>query len=178
VSSTPTQSQDISIADLRGEVRGEVIEPEDRSYDEARQVFFKGFDRRPLAIVKVAGAEDVARVVSAARAGGLELAVRSGSHSRGGYGTTDGGIVIDLAGMKALEIDTNDGTAWVETGINAAEYTLATGEHGLVTGLGDAGSVGLGGITLAGGVGQPYGRRPRLLRAPARPRRQPPLTSR
>ncbi|HKH40265.1 MAG TPA: FAD-binding oxidoreductase [Solirubrobacterales bacterium] len=153
MSSTPPQTQDISIADLRGEVRGEVIGPEDPSYDEARQVFFKGFDRRPLAIVRVAGAEDVARVVSAAREDGLELAVRSGSHSRGGYGTTDGGIVIDLSGMKALEIDTNDGTAWVETGINAGEYTLATGKHGLVTGLGDAGTVGLGGITLAGGVG-------------------------
>jgi FAD/FMN-containing dehydrogenase len=153
VSSTPPQTRDLSIADLRGEVRGKVTGPESTSYDEARQVFFKGFDRRPLAIVQAAGADDVARVVSAVREGGLELAVRSGSHSRGGYGTTDGGVVIDLSGMKALEIDTNDGTAWVETGINAGEYTLATGEHGLVTGLGDTGSVGIGGITLAGGVG-------------------------
>ena len=102
---------------------------------------------------QVAGAEDVARVVSLARDAGLELAVRSGGHSRAGYGTSDGGIVIDLSAMKALEIDADAKTASVQTGITAGEYTVATGEHGLVTGLGDAGSVGIGGITLAGGVG-------------------------
>jgi hypothetical protein len=70
VSSTPPQTRDLSIADLRGEVRGKVTGPESTSYDEARQVFFKGFDRRPLAIVQAAGADDVARVVSGcARAG-------------------------------------------------------------------------------------------------------------
>ena len=55
--------------------------------------------------------------------------------------------------MKALDIDADAKTAWVETGITAGEYTNATGEHGLVTGFGDAGSVGIGGITLAGGIG-------------------------
>ena len=84
---------------------------------------------------------------------GLELAVRSGGHSRAGYGTSEGGIVIDLSAMKALDIDADAKTAWVETGITAGEYTIATGEQGRVTGLGDTGSVGIGGITLAGGVG-------------------------
>jgi FAD/FMN-containing dehydrogenase len=153
VPSTPPQTNAIDIADLRAELRGEVIEPEDPSYDEAREVFFTGFDRRPLAIARVAGADDVARVVTAARESGIELAVKSGSHSRAGYGTTEGGIVIDLSAMKGLEIDANDRTAWVETGNTAGEYTRATGEHGLATGLGDTGSVGIGGITLAGGIG-------------------------
>ena len=153
MSTTPQQSQGISVAALRAELDGEVIGPQDPSYDDARQVFLKGLDRRPLAIARVAGADDVARVVSAAREAGVELAVRSGSHSLGGYGTSDGGIVLDLSAMKAVEIDPDDRTAWVETGITAGEYTLATGEHGLATGLGDTGSVGIGGITLAGGVG-------------------------
>ncbi|HEY3192833.1 MAG TPA: FAD-binding oxidoreductase [Solirubrobacterales bacterium] len=144
---------DETLSELRGMLAGEVIAPEDSGYDEARQVFFKGFDRRPAAIARVAGVDDVSRVVSLARDRGLELAVRSGGHSRAGHGTTDGGVVIDLSGMKALDIDADGKTAWVETGITAGEYTVATGERGRVTGLGDAGSVGIGGITLAGGVG-------------------------
>jgi FAD/FMN-containing dehydrogenase len=92
-------------------------------------------------------------VFSFAREAGLELAVRSGGHSSAGHGTTDSGIVIDLSRMKGLEVDEDRRTAWVETGITAGEYTATLGEGGLATGLGDTGSVGLGGITLAGGIG-------------------------
>jgi FAD/FMN-containing dehydrogenase len=150
---TPEQAQQIPTDDLRSELEGELISPDDAAYEDARQVFFKGIDRRPLAVARVAGARDVARVVTAARDTGLELAIRSGGHSRAGYGTTDGGLVIDLSPMKRLQIDPDAKTAWVETGLTAAEFTNATGEHGLVTGLGDSGSVGIGGITLAGGLG-------------------------
>ena len=145
--------QDIRIDDLRAQLDGELIGSDEPSYDEARQVFFKGVDKRPLAVARVAGAPDVAAVVSAAREGGLELAVRSGGHSRPGYGTVDGGLVIDLSGMDGVEVDADDGTAWVEAGATAGRYTLATAEKGRVTGLGDTGSVGVGGITLAGGIG-------------------------
>ena len=150
--STP-QSQNISIPDLRSELKGEVIGPDDAGYDETRQVFFKGFDRRPAAVVRVAGADDIARVVTRTREGGLELAVRSGGHHRAGYGTSEGGMVIDLSGMRALDIDADAKTAWVETGSTAGEYTNAVGERGRVTGLGDTGTVGIGGITLGGGIG-------------------------
>jgi FAD/FMN-containing dehydrogenase len=153
VSSKPQQSQDISISDLRSDLNGEVIGPDDAAYDEARQVFFKGVDRRPAAVARVADAHDVARVVTFARGSGLELAVRSGGHSRGGYGTSEGGIVIDLSGMRAIEIDADGKTAWVETGSTAGEYTNVVGERGRATGLGDTGTVGIGGITLAGGIG-------------------------
>ena len=152
MSSTP-QSQHISIADLRSDLNGEVIGPDDAAYDEARQVFFKGVDRRPAAVARVAGADDVARVISFARDNGVELAVRSGGHSRAGYGTSEGGVVIDLSGMRALDIAPDLKTAWVETGMTAGEYTEAVGEQGRATGLGDTGSVGIGGITLAGGIG-------------------------
>jgi FAD/FMN-containing dehydrogenase len=153
VASTPQRAQELPIDELRSQLSGELITPEDVPYDEARRVFFTGVDRRPLAIARVGDAEDVARTVTIARDSGLELAVRSGGHSRAGYGTSDGGIVIDLSGMKSLEIDADGRTVWVQTGLTAGEYTTATGEHGLVTGLGDAASVGIGGITLAGGVG-------------------------
>jgi FAD/FMN-containing dehydrogenase len=92
-------------------------------------------------------------VVNAAREGGIELAVRSGGHSRPGYGTVDDGLVIDLSGMDGVEIDADQRTAWVQTGATAGRYMLATAEKGRVTGLGDTGSVGVGGITLAGGIG-------------------------
>src|SRR5688572_8950328 len=134
-------------------LRGRVIEPGHPDYDEARTVFNAAVDRRPAAIVKVANADDVARVIAHARERGLELAVRSGGHSGAGHGVTDGGIVLDLSEMRAIEIDPERRTAWAETGLTAGEYTAEAGRHGLATGFGDTGTVGIGGITLSGGVG-------------------------
>jgi FAD/FMN-containing dehydrogenase len=146
-------TKDIPTAELQTQLDGELITSQHPGYDDARQVFFKGIDRRPLAVARVAGADDVARVVTAARETGLDLAVRSGGHSRAGYGTCDGGLVIDLSGMNSVEIDDEGRTALVGSGATAVQYTTATGERDRVTGLGDAGSVGIGGITLAGGIG-------------------------
>jgi FAD/FMN-containing dehydrogenase len=143
----------LSTLQLADELKGHVIEPDDPGYDEARTVFYGTVDRRPAAIVKVADATDVARVIAHARDSGLELAVRSGGHSVAGHGVTDGGIVLDLSDMRALEIDAERRTAWAETGLTAGEYTHAAARYGLATGFGDTGSVGIGGITLSGGVG-------------------------
>jgi FAD/FMN-containing dehydrogenase len=143
----------ISVADLRGTVRGRVIGPGDPDYDDARTVFPGGIDRRPAAIAMVADDRDVAAVVSYARDIGAELAVRSGGHSGAGHGVSDGGIVIDLREFRAIDIDTASGTAWAQTGLTALDYTTAAAEHGAATGFGDTGSVGIGGITLGGGVG-------------------------
>ena len=138
---------------LRVEVTGEVLGPEDAGYDRARAVMYGGFDRRPAVVVRVANAADVARVVLLARDTGLPLAVRSGGHSNAGHSTTDGGIVLDLSTMKKLDIDLDGRTAWADAGLTAAEYSTPAAAHGLATGFGDTGSVGLGGITLGGGVG-------------------------
>ena len=138
---------------LTKDVDGRVIAPGDPDFDEARAVFYGGFDRRPAAIVRVASDADVARVIAEARDTGLELAVRSGGHSVPGHSSTEGGIVLDLSGLKALAIDTDDRTAWAESGLTAGEYSHAAAEHGLATGFGDTASVGIGGITLGGGVG-------------------------
>ncbi len=88
-----------------------------------------------------------------ARETGAELAVRSGGHSRAGHGTSERGIVLDLSAMNAVEIDADGRAAWAQTGVRAGDYTRATGVRGLATGLGDTASVGLGGITLGGGIG-------------------------
>ena len=138
---------------LADQIKGRVIGPDDPGYDEARTVFYGNIDRRPAMIARVADADDVARVIAMARESGLELAVRSGGHSVAGHGVTEGGVVLDLSEMKALEIDPEARTAWAETGLTAGEYTSAAGVHGLATGFGDTGSVGIGGITLGGGVG-------------------------
>lgn len=143
----------IAIEQLVGTIKGRAIGPGDPDYDEARKVFLGGIDRRPALIVRVADANDVARVIAHARETGLELAVRSGGHSSAGHSTTDGGIVLDLSAMKEIEIDVAGRTAWAETGLTAAELTTALGAHGLAVGFGDTGSVGIGGITLGGGIG-------------------------
>ena len=142
-----------STSDLRALFNGRVIAPDDPRYESARTVFYGGIDSRPSAIIRVADAGDVSRLVKLASEHGFELAIRSGGHSSAGHSTTDGGIVLDLSAMKDLQIDLEEQTAWAETGLTAGEFTTAVAKHGLAVGFGDTGSVGLGGITLGGGVG-------------------------
>jgi FAD/FMN-containing dehydrogenase len=134
-------------------VKGRVIAPGDAEYDAARTVFVGGTDRHPAVVVRAADDADVARVVTLARETGLELAVRSGGHSSAGHGVSEGGIVLDLSDRRSLEIDVEGRTAWAETGLTAGAYTAAAAQHGLATGFGDTGTVGIGGITSAGGIG-------------------------
>jgi FAD/FMN-containing dehydrogenase len=140
------------VREFRHRLIGRVIAPDDDGYDDARTPFYGGYDRRPILIARVADAADVSTVIRLAREGGLELAVRSGGHSVAGDSASDG-IVLDLSGMKAIDVDVESRTAWAETGFTAAEFTNATAPHGLGVGLGDTGSVGIGGITLGGGIG-------------------------
>lgn len=139
--------------DLQQRLAGRVIAPGDPTYDQARTVFYGGFDNRPALIVRAANADDVARVVSLARDSGLDLAVRSGGHSVAGHSTCTGGIVLDLSDMRRLEMDPEGRVAWAETGLTSGEYTVAAAKHSLATPFGDTGSVGLGGLTLGGGIG-------------------------
>jgi FAD/FMN-containing dehydrogenase len=81
------------------------------------------------------------------------LAVRGGGHSLAGHSSSEGGIVLDLSELTALEVDVEGRTAWAAAGLTAGAYTATVGEYGLVTGFGDTGSVGIGGLSLGGGVG-------------------------
>jgi len=105
---------------LRTAIDGRVIIPGDASYDRARSVFYGGIDRPPAVIVRPTDPRDVSQVVLLACEIGLELAVRSGGHSLAGHSTTDGGIVLDLADMNALEIDPEQRTAWAQTGLTGS----------------------------------------------------------
>jgi FAD/FMN-containing dehydrogenase len=139
------------IHDLRTGLSGRAVTPADPGYDELRVVFPGGVDRRPSIIVLPKNDADVRHTVARVRNAGGELAVRSGGHTV--HCTTDGGVVLDLREMTALDVDVAAGTAWAQTGLTAARYSTAVGAHGLATGFGDTGSVGIGGITLGGGIG-------------------------
>jgi FAD/FMN-containing dehydrogenase len=138
-------------ARLRATVDGNVLVAGDAGYDEARTVYLGGMDQRPAVIVRPAGTADVAKVIAVARETGVTLAVKGGGHSS--FCLADGGIVLDMSSLRDLRIDPESRTAWAEAGLTAGEYTEAANKHGLATGFGDTGSVGLGGITTGGGVG-------------------------
>jgi FAD/FMN-containing dehydrogenase len=150
---SPASANELSIPRLRDEFDGRVLAPGDPDYDQARAPFYGGVDRHPAAIIRPTDAAEVARVVALTRDNGLELAVRSGGHSPAWHSVNNGGIVLDLGAMKTLDIDVDTRTAWAQTGLTAGEYATAANVHGLATGFGDTGSVGIGGITLSGGVG-------------------------
>ena len=141
------------ISQLRAAIKGQVVTPDDVTYDKARTGFYGGFDARPAVIVRPVDAAEVSAVISIARDSGTELAVRSGGHSVAGHSTSEGGIVLDLSAMKTLDIDVEGQTVWAEAGLTAGEVLSATAAYGLTVGFGDTGSVGIGGITLGGGIG-------------------------
>lgn len=134
-------------------VEGEVVTPDHPDYDSIRQVVPGDIDRRPAAIVRAASAVDVARVVRLVGETGVPLAVRAGGHSGAGHGAVEGGIVLDLRDLDAFEIDPQERIASAGGGLTAGAYTAAAAQHGLATGFGDTGSVGIGGLATGGGVG-------------------------
>lgn len=134
-------------------IKGQVIFPEDQEYDQARIVVPGGIDNHPAVIVRVKDSEDIAHILQLAREMHREISVKSGGHGNAGYAVCGGGIVIDLSLLKQLDINPTGKYAWAETGLTTGEYTKAVGAYNLVTGFGDTGSVGIGGITLGGGIG-------------------------
>ncbi len=143
----------MNLQKLDSTFQGNVILPGSSNYDKMRQTFYGGIDKKPAVIIEVVGAEDIKQAILLAKQHKLELAVRSGGHSVAGYSSSEGGIVIDLRNMRKTEIDTANKTVWAETGLTAGELTTELDKHNLVIGFGDTGSVGIGGITLGGGVG-------------------------
>ncbi len=132
---------------------GKIISPGDADYDEARQVFAGGIDRKPAMIIRAANDQDVLKVIAFAQENNLPLAVRSGGHSSAGHSTVDDGVVLDLRDMHSIEVDEHTRTAWVQAGATASQVTDYLDSYNLVLGFGDTGSVGVGGITLGGGIG-------------------------
>jgi FAD/FMN-containing dehydrogenase len=149
----PTLARRGRLAGLRDAFRGEIVLPGAAAYDETRRAWSDLHDRRPALIARAVDAHDVALAIRFARDAGLELAVRSGGHSFAGHSTTDGGLLLDLRPLRGLHIDPVARTAWVGAGLTAGEVTRTLHEHGLAIPFGDSPSVGVGGITLGGGIG-------------------------
>ena len=123
-------------------------------YEAARLIFNRAFDTHPAVIVRCAGPSDVARALDFAQTKNLPLAVHGGGHSRVGYGMCDGGVVIDLSGMKRVEVDASKRVARVEAGALVRDLDEATQRFGLATTSGGCPTVGIAGLTLGGGEGR------------------------
>jgi FAD/FMN-containing dehydrogenase len=156
---TPEQERQVAaFVELKERVRGELIVAGDAEYEQARRVFNGAVNKFPAVIVRPADAQDVAAAVAYARDAALPLAVRSGSHNSAGLATSDGGVVIDLRPLSAIEIDAERRVARVGPGATNGELVLAAAAHGLAAVTGTCATVGMGGSTLGGGIGWLMGR--------------------
>lgn len=142
-----------SVQRLRAMLRGELIEPGDPRYDQARPVYNAMIDKYPALIVQVANVADVMAAVNFAREQGLLLAVRGGGHNGGGLGTCDHGLVIDLGAMRGVRVDPQARTVRVEGGATLGQVDHATHAFGLAVPAGIISTTGVGGLTLGGGLG-------------------------
>jgi FAD/FMN-containing dehydrogenase len=151
-------SQGNGSGDLSASFSGELIRPGDDAYDEARAVHNGLVDKRPALIARCAGAGDAVAALAFALSEGLPVAVRGGGHSIAGWGVVDGGVMIDLSGMREVRVDPAAMTATVQGGATWAEYNDATAAHGLASTGGVISTTGVGGLTLGGGLGWLMGR--------------------
>ncbi|MEA2424996.1 MAG: hypothetical protein QOH13_1406 [Thermoleophilaceae bacterium] len=142
-----------ALEELRESFRGDVIEPGSAAYDESCTVFNGMFERRPATILRPAGTADVIRAMGLAQLSGLPLAVRGGGHSVAGFSMCDGGIVIDMRGMKGIRVDPSTKTVRAQAGLNWGEFDRETQAFGLATTGGRVTTTGVPGFTLGSGSG-------------------------
>jgi len=142
-----------AVAHLKGEISGSVLGPQDAGYDAARAVHNGLVDRRPAVIVRCGTTNDVVAALAFARRTGLEVSIRGGGHNVAGRAVTDGGLMIDLAQMKAIAIDPGRATATAEGGVLWRELNDAAAKHGLAVTGGAVSGTGIAGYTLGGGLG-------------------------
>jgi FAD/FMN-containing dehydrogenase len=145
--------QNVNIEELRNGFAGELILPGDARYDGARAIWNAMIDRRPAVIARCAATSDVVRAIIFARSRGLAVSVRGGGHHIAGSALCDGGLVIDMSGMKAVHVDASARRAVVEAGATLADVDDATQAHGLAIPLGINSTTGVAGLTLGGGFG-------------------------
>jgi FAD/FMN-containing dehydrogenase len=140
-------------AQLAGSFSGQLLKPADAGYEEARKVHNGLIDKRPALIARCRGAADVADAVTLARKLGLEIAVRGGGHNVAGRATVDGGLMIDLATMRGIQVDPVARVVRAQGGVTWAELNRETQLHGLAVTGGMVSSTGIAGLTLGGGLG-------------------------
>jgi len=144
---------DDAIAAFRASLRGELIEPGDASYEEARKVYNRMIERRPRLIVRCADVADVMAAVKFGREQKLLVAIRCGGHNAGGLGVCDDGLVIDLSRMNYVRVDPKKKTVQVGGGALWRDVDHATHAFGLAVPSGIISTTGVAGLTLGGGLG-------------------------
>jgi FAD/FMN-containing dehydrogenase len=150
----PITLANADVKELRASLKGTVLLAPDSGYDEARRVWNGSIDRHPALIVRCANREDIVRAVQFASAQSLLTAVRGGGHSLSGQSTCDGGLMIDLSGLRRIEVDQAKRLARAEPGVLLAQLDGMCQASGLVTPLGTAADTGIAGLTLGGGQGR------------------------
>src|SRR6478672_11308128 len=145
--------QQSTIDQFRGQLRGEVIEPSDARYEEARKVYNAMISRKPRMIAFCADVADVITAVRFGRENGLLVSVRGGGHNAGGLGVCDDGLVIDLSRISYVHVDPASQTVRVGGGCTWADVDHATHAFGLAVPSGIISTTGVGGLTLGGGIG-------------------------
>lgn len=134
-------------------LRGELIRPGQRGYDPARELWNGMIDRYPAMVARCADEDDVVAAVDFARDNGMLVAVRGGGHGVAGHAVCDGGLVIDLSGMRGVDVDPEARTAVAQGGCTLGDVDRETQRHGLATPLGVVTQTGIAGLTLSGGMG-------------------------
>jgi FAD/FMN-containing dehydrogenase len=142
------------MAAFQDSFRGEIFTPGDPGYDGARVVWNGMIDRRPAVVARCTGVDDVVSAIRFAREQDLVVAVRSGGHSVGGFSTCEGGIVIDLSGMRGVRADAETRVARANGGALLSELDAAAHRLGLACPVGVVGHTGVAGLTLGGGMGR------------------------
>ena len=143
----------MDFGDLSDQLSGRLFLPGDDGWEEGRTLFNSMIDKRPGAIARVANEDDVATCIDWARRTGTTLAVRACGHSVAGASVNDGGLVIDVRGLDAIDVDPAARTARAGAGLPWSRFDAATQEHGLATTGGRVSTTGIAGLTLGGGSG-------------------------
>lgn len=141
------------LANLKGSLRGDLIDKEGPGYDDARTLWNGMIDRRPGLIVRAKDTNDIRLTVNFARENDLLLAVKGGGHQIAGHAVADGALLLDLSQMKAVHVDADVATATVEPGCLLSEVDQETQLYGLAVPLGINSTTGIAGLTLGGGFG-------------------------
>jgi len=142
-----------ALSELEGSFRGQLVRPEDPTYDEHRRIWNESIDRFPALLARCAGVADVIAAVRFASITGLVVAVRGGGHSFPGLSVCDGGVVIDLGLMKGIRVDPEARTGRAQAGVLLGELDRETQAFGLAVPAGIVTHTGLSGLTLGGGIG-------------------------
>ena len=150
---TAVRSVAAAAVELGNTFSGEILEPGNAGYEEARKVHNGLVDKRPALIAQCADATDVAGVIRLTQRLGLEVAVRGGGHNVAGRATIDGGVMIDLAPMKQIRIEPKNRRVRAQGGVTWGELNRETQRHGLAVTGGVVSSTGIAGLTLGGGLG-------------------------